>query len=292
MRNIILFLLVIIISCLSTITQAQSLSPQVLAAGGTSVTNGGYSLAYTIGEPLTTTLTAGSNILTQGFHQPDLQTIVKLLANVYLQGPFNGVNMNTGLQSPTTVFPTAQPYSGSPWNYNGGENLISVPATAVDWLLVELRDNDFNPVAGGKRAVILLSDGTLQDIDGTTGASFIGAVPGNYYIIVRHRNHLAVMSAAQIALPNGLVYDFTTSSNQALGSNQLKALDGGVFGLHAGDFTADGVISVADFNFFTLSSGVNVYSDADVNLDKQITVTDFNLYQPNASIIGIPQVRY
>ncbi len=271
---------------------AQSLSPQVVASGGGYATGGGYSLSYTIGEPVTATLTGGSNILTQGFHQPDLQAIVKMLAKVFLQGAYNGSTMNTTLQSPTSVLPISQPYSASPWNYNGLENIAAVPANAVDWLYVELRDGSFNPVAGGKRAVLLLSDGTLRDVDGTAGATFIGAVPGNYYLIVRHRNHLAVMSASQLSLPNGTEYDFTTAANQALGTNQQKPLQGGLFGLYSGDFNSDGVISVADFNFYVLQSGVNVYNDADANLDKQVTVADFNLYQPNASVIGIQQVRY
>ncbi|QQS30802.1 MAG: hypothetical protein IPM47_07715 [Sphingobacteriales bacterium] len=285
-------LFILLSTSFSFILQAQSLSHQVMASGGTSTSNGGYSIAYTIGESVTTTISAGNNILTQGFHQPDLEMIVKLLAKVYLEGPYNGAGMNTILQSMPPVFPNVQPYNGAPWNYNGGENLVSVPANAVDWLLIELRDNAFNPVPGGKRAAVLLADGSLRDIDGTPGASFIGTVPGNYYIIVRHRNHLAVMSASQIAIPNGAAYDFTISATQATGSGQLKELNPGIFGLFAGDMNADGVLSVADFNFYLLSSGVNVYNDADLNLDKQITVGDFNLYQPNASVIGIQQIRY
>ncbi|QQS30849.1 MAG: hypothetical protein IPM47_07970 [Sphingobacteriales bacterium] len=285
----------LVIACLSisiNSTFAQSLSPQVVASGGGYGTGGGYTLSYTVGEPVIATLSGGSNILTQGFHQPDLQTIVKLLAKVYLQGAYNGSNMNTTLQTPPSVFPLNQPYSGSPWNYNGLENIATIPANAVDWLYIELRDNLFNPVSGGKRAVLLLSDGSLRDSDGTPGATFIGTVPGNYYLIVRHRNHLAVMSASQISLPNFSEYDFTIASNQAFGPNQQKPLQGGVFGLYGGEFNSDGVISVADFNFLVAQSGTNVYNDGDANLDKQITVADFNLYQPNASIIGIQQIRY
>lgn len=270
---------------------AQSLTPQVVASGGAYATGGGYSLAYTVGEPVTATLTNGGNILTQGFHQPDLQTIVKLLAKAYLEGAYNGANMNSTLAT-LPAFPLAQPYNAAPWNYNGSENVATLPANVVDWLYVELRDATFNPVSGGKRAVFLLSDGTLRDIDGTAGATFTGVVPGNYYVILRHRNHLAVMSASQLSLPNGATYDFTSAAGQAYGPNQQKSLGGGKFGLFAGDLTADGVISVADFNFYITQSGINVYNDADANLDKQITVADFNAYQPNASIIGISQVRY
>ncbi|OWY20129.1 hypothetical protein C7N43_23130 [Sphingobacteriales bacterium UPWRP_1] len=287
-----IFLQVLTFCLVAAGAQAQSLTPQVVASGGGYAQGGGYSLSYTIGEPVTATLTSGSNILTQGFHQPDFQNIVKLLAKVYLEGAFNGANMNTTL-STLPAFPLTQPYNTAPWNYNGAEGVATLPANVVDWLYVELRDATFAPVAGGKRAVFLLSDGTLRDVDGTPGASFLGAVPGNYYVIVRHRNHLAVMSASQVGLPNASVYDFTTAAAQAFGVNQQKALTGGVFGLYAADFDANGVITVADFNFYAnTGSQTNVYNDADANLDKQITVSDFNLYQPNASVIGIQQVRY
>lgn len=272
--------------------QAQSLSPQVVASGGGYAEAGGYSLSYTVGEPVTATLASGSNILTQGFHQPDFQSIVKLLAKVYLEGAYNGAGMNTTLAT-LPAFPLAQPYNTAPWNYNGTEQVAALPANVVDWLFVELRDATFTSVSGGKRAVFLLSDGTLRDVDGTPGATFTGAVPGNYYVIVRHRNHLAVMSAAQIGLPNATAYDFTTAAAQAFGPAQQKSLAGGAFGMYAGELDANGVFSVADFNFYAVTgSQTNVYNDADANLDKQVTVADFNLYQPNASVIGITQVRY
>ena len=49
---------------------AQSLAPQVVASGGGSGTVSGVSLDFTIGEAVTTTATAGSTTLTQGFQQP------------------------------------------------------------------------------------------------------------------------------------------------------------------------------------------------------------------------------
>lgn len=67
-------LLIVIISCLSGvgIISAQSLTPQVIASSGTNYASGSSQLEYTIGEVATSTLTAGGNTLTQGFHQPEL----------------------------------------------------------------------------------------------------------------------------------------------------------------------------------------------------------------------------
>ena len=50
---------------------SQSISPTVVASAGTFASVGGNSIAYTVGEPVITTLTGGTNMITQGFHQPD-----------------------------------------------------------------------------------------------------------------------------------------------------------------------------------------------------------------------------
>lgn len=52
---------------------AQSLTPQVTASAGTSFSSASAKLEFTVGEVATSTLTAGSNTLTQGFHQPKIQ---------------------------------------------------------------------------------------------------------------------------------------------------------------------------------------------------------------------------
>jgi len=56
-----------------SLSYAQSLSPQVIASSGTTFSSASAKLEFTIGEVVTTTLTAGGNTLTQGFHQPELQ---------------------------------------------------------------------------------------------------------------------------------------------------------------------------------------------------------------------------
>ncbi|MBZ0207360.1 MAG: hypothetical protein K8H89_13645, partial [Flavobacteriales bacterium] len=50
---------------------AQSISPSVIGSAGSSGTVGGTTVSWTVGETAVTTLDNGSNILTQGFHQPE-----------------------------------------------------------------------------------------------------------------------------------------------------------------------------------------------------------------------------
>ena len=47
-----------------------SMVNSVLATAGDFQTNGSYSLSWTVGELAVSTLTEGSNVLTQGFQQP------------------------------------------------------------------------------------------------------------------------------------------------------------------------------------------------------------------------------
>lgn len=51
---------------------AQSLLPRVLATAGTSFSSSTVSLDFTLGELMTSTFTNESNLLTQGFHQPEM----------------------------------------------------------------------------------------------------------------------------------------------------------------------------------------------------------------------------
>jgi len=51
---------------------AQSIQNSVVSCTGASVTSGGISMSYTIGEPVIETFSGGNRDLTQGFHQSRL----------------------------------------------------------------------------------------------------------------------------------------------------------------------------------------------------------------------------
>lgn len=73
---------VLALSGVSLQGQSIQLSPQVFASQGQHFQNAQFEISYTIGElAAVSTLTAGNNILTQGFHQPDKYTIISSVFN-------------------------------------------------------------------------------------------------------------------------------------------------------------------------------------------------------------------
>lgn len=239
-----------------------------------------------------------------GFYLDDITVQKALIAApnpVYIQLMLEGAYVSSPLMSThlsdNQLISLGQPYSSTPWNYTGNENLISyeqMPENVVDWLLIEARDATDNQIVISTTAALLRNDGMVINTDGTEGVT-LHIIPGNdYYLTVRHRNHLAVISSTAITLPNaGTPYDFTISATQALGEAQQVALAPNLFALRAGDISGDGVITVTDFNTYSTQAALlNVYIQSDCNLNGTVTVSDFNLYLPNGGLIGVEQVRY
>ena len=89
-----------------------------------------------------------------------------------------------------------------------------------------------------------------------------------YYIVINHRNSVETWSAAANSFSSGNVsYDFTISSGQAFGNNQI--LKGAKYCIYSGDVNKDGLIDAGDLALvdnaviFSLSGYVN--TDADGN---------------------------
>jgi hypothetical protein len=132
---------------------------------------------------------------------------------VFLEGPFSNGSMRTDLNAAGYI-PVSQPYNTAPWNYVGAESVTSIPTGVVDWVLVQLRSSTTTTIAA--RAGFLKSDGAVVDTNGTDPVAFTGIPPGDYYVVIRYRNHLTIMSTGAMTL-NSLssLYDFTTSQSQA-----------------------------------------------------------------------------
>lgn len=231
-----------------------------------------------------------------------------LKAKAWLQGAarndigIDEPNMLTDLRAGNLI-PIQQPYNTAPWNYAGTENtgtLDNMPSNVVDWVLLELHDTTNTDQIVWQKAALLLSDGSIQDADNPyskrvrldmPGGSVIST--GAYYLVIRHRNHLAVASRVPIAISGNLLsYDFTLSPQTAMGGSQLVQVNS-LYALKAGDLDANGVFNLADYNKFAANTGtINQYTGNDCNLDRISSVADFNVYISNISSIGVPIVRY
>ncbi len=218
---------------------------------------------------------------------------------VALEGAYN---INAGLMNVTLsqngLLPTAQPFNTEPWDYAGTEAFggPNPPPGLVDWVLVELRDANDPSVTVTQKAGYIVDAGFIIDLPepgSQPGIMNFNVAAGDYYIIIRSRNHLAIMSANPVTLPTTNLYDFRDPANVMGGAAQMVDVDNGTYAMYAGDVNSDGVITVADFNAWVVqSSAINTYIDGDLNADGNVTVADFNLYVPNASRIGVPPVRY
>jgi hypothetical protein len=162
-----------------------------------------------------------------------------------------------------------------------------IPAYAVDSVEVEIRDNSSAVASTVRRfaSAWLLTDGTTRQFSDTTQSGVTFDAPGGaYYVVVRHRNHLAVMSSTALALSaTPAAWDFTTAMSAGYGTNPMKLVGGSRFGLFAGEANGDGQITSSDFTVFSprFRTAATGYEASDWNLDGLVTSTDFTMFSPN-----------
>ncbi len=225
---------------------------------------------------------------------------LKVKAKAFLQGTYDASisTMSTHLVE-EQLLPKNQPFNTLPWLYEGEDSIsAAMPTDIVDWVLVEVRDAANNDSILQQKAGLLRNDGQILDPTSLTEGLAIDSLEANefYFLSIKTRNHLAVLSNESIQLPNTDAFDFTDHTQVLDGLNQLTEVGtpgSGSYALRAGDINADGIITVADLNIYlSEASLINQYLSSDVNLDRVVTVADFNLYRLNISILGVEQIRY
>jgi hypothetical protein len=185
--------------------------------------------------------------------------------------------MNSGLNSMNFI-PLSQPFNNSPWYYTGSENVASIPADIVDWVLIELRTETSSITHIKTCAAFIKKDGSVVDLDGTSRLKITGTGNGNYYVIIRHRNHLAIMSSSKVIVSdNPPLYDFTTSSDKAYGNSAQSNLGGGKYGMFSGDGNINGSINNSDLNsVWKKENGKIGYYSGDFDLNAGVNIVDKN----------------
>jgi len=83
----------------------------------------------------------------------------------------------------------------SPYNY---EDIGTLPTVAghdlIDWIYVELRNLETGETVGKTNAFVI-DNGKIVDTNGNYSLPFHYTTGKQYYIVIRHRNHLDIMSA-------------------------------------------------------------------------------------------------
>ncbi|MEO5998164.1 MAG: hypothetical protein ABIN89_15575 [Chitinophagaceae bacterium] len=216
---------------------------------------------------------------------------VLLSAKAFLQGGYNSGLMVDSLRK-KSLLPSLEPYSTLGFRVmNTTISSETVPTglydttgnmAIVDWVWLELRDTSDARQVITTRSALLRRDGNIVDVDGFSAVRFEQMPEGNYYVAVRHRNHLGVMTASSVALNNSIStsIDFTSPATVTYGTNAQKN-NNGVMMLWAGDVNRDGIIkyngSANDKALVLQKLGVtnptgtlNAYDATDLNMDASV----------------------
>jgi Bacterial Ig-like domain (group 2) len=227
---------------------------------------------------------------------------VEAMVKVILQGPYN---TSTGLMKSDlrtlNLLPTSDPYSAAPFAtafvpVNGGGVKTTTTTTLtsnaiVDWVFLELRNKNTPTQVLATRSALLQNDGDIVDMDGTSPVKF-NANLDRYFIAVRHRNHLGVMTQTTIdyaaSMSPGII-DFSSVSTAVYAKTTApfnryaprKVLSSGVLGLWAGDVNFNGQVknngTGNDGQAILIKVGVNsqlsvvsCYCPEDANMNGQV----------------------
>ena len=165
--------------------------------------------------------------------------------------------LNTNLTLPyVTPYTLAAPwfhYSASDIPLDPSIDYDGDPLTGwVDWVLVEVYGTDTSYVKLDAQSALLNSDGRLFNTSGQQGLFFSTLYPGDYYINIKHRNHLAIANLFAVSLTVQSPLDFDAAVFELDFTNLLTLPTGAtatVVGnqcMLAGDVNSDDTIDSAD----------------------------------------------
>jgi hypothetical protein len=218
---------------------------------------------------------------------------VRLAVKVFLQGPYNP---STGLMDnhygEYSQLPTAQPYTALGFSHAGTETTTNAVLantfgvnSVVDWILLELRNPNNPAIILHSRAALLQRDGDVVDMDGSSAVSFPNATDGNYYIVVRHRNHLGFRTTATHSLSNATAtFNFSNQSVPLFGVLPVSPVfSETIFAMIAADANHDGSIDSVDSQSWETFNGIFAQYQRleDYNLDGSVDAADSARWELN-----------
>ncbi|MGH1383779.1 endonuclease/exonuclease/phosphatase family protein [Kordia sp.] len=211
---------------------------------------------------------------------------------VYLQGA--GINPYTGEEQlmrddlrRNNLLPTTSPYQdaitceATVFNATGAEN-----NDIVDWIYIELRDASDNTQVKYGRSALLQRDGDVVDTDGVSTAVKLNVPPAEYYVAIRHRNHLGIMTIGKVQLSSSIVsINFSTDAafiNYGSNSQTQFGIPSGKYAMWAGNVNEDGIVQYSGINPDVPTILSTVLNDAGNFLNfPTYTVTGYHLNDVN-----------
>ena len=180
---------------------------------------------------------------------------INLNIKVFLKGALIGtgeikIMMRDDLRA-QAFLPATEPYSGyaayaHQGQDGGGESITDLSVfkkagndAIVDWVFIELREPDDAKIIVATRSALVQRDGDVVDMDGISTVRFANTPAGEYYVAVRHRNHLGIMTSEKFDLgKTNESIDFTDPDFPVYGIN-ARVPYGEKMAMQVGDFNQD-----------------------------------------------------
>ncbi len=271
-------------------------APSALTIAGVNGTDNGFTYVQFDGL---TSFSGGTGAATEGGSAAS-----KLSLKVYLNNvdPATGLMMNyypDPANAPTN-FPLSDPFATAAFSSDFVHVMNGPLATTtnavlavtganaiVDWVFLELRTG----VSGAStvahtQAALIQADGDIVDVDGVSSVNFPLAPNGNYFVAVRHRNHLGFRTENKIAISATTApLNFTDNSIALYGITPLTTHISSVTTnvMNGGDANHDGSLDSSDSAIWEGQNGnFNDYLlNSDYNLDGSIDGPDSALWELN-----------
>ncbi len=211
-------------------------------------------------------------------------TVSYVKAKAFLQGAYtSSQSMNLTLNA-NNYLPLTSPYADA-------ATVAAMPADVVDWISVELRAT-VDGVTVQQKSMLIKDDGSIVGIEYATDNTvdymkFDSATPGDYYIVLRHRNHMDIMSASIVsftgsaATANMIDFSIAAANSYTTGPVAVVEVETGVWAIYCGDINGDGYLVSSDNTQWVnaFSSGVSDgYHTEDLNFDASVLSSDNSLW--------------
>ncbi|MBK9148420.1 MAG: hypothetical protein IPM12_11475 [Flavobacteriales bacterium] len=220
---------------------------------------------------------------------------VQVRPRVYLEGPYDtGTSQMNATLRANGLVPLTEPYTSAGYSHVGGGGGETTTSTVlnvtgnnavVDWVVVELRSALNNAQVLATRSALLQADGDIVSATDGSSAVALNVPSGSYFVAIRHRNHLGVMTASAVALTSAAAtIDMSNGSISLFGGAEATKPVGGRNVMYAGDALHDGVLKYTgtgnDRDPILIRIGgtvptatANGYFPEDVNLDGVVRYT-------------------
>lgn len=222
--------------------------------------------------------TAGVNAI-EDCTTGDAICTVNIAPKIYLQGAMlhttDGM-MRDNLRADGLI-PLTSPYEDGVTIDQTVLNVTGANAI-VDWIWLELRATTDNSITISGQSALLQRDGDIVAIDGSNTITLNEGL-GDYYLVIKHRNHLSIITNQAIALSSIVTpLDFTQNTALVAGGNlSMKQLDNGSYALVAGDYDGNEQVQTTDLTQIITLLGNAEYHEADMDMNGQIQTIDANL---------------